>query len=121
MPMVALKEAAGDHIRMLEHVILLGYAREHAVAMVTEFALLVIFFTGAVDPIVANPHAQAEVLVTGEFRGGHAAEDSDVFGGEHCVQDLEGLAGGCGDSIFGHGYKLFLTAKVAPLLSGYVS
>ena len=119
--MVTLKETTGDRVGMLEHVLFLRYAREHTVAFVAKFSLLVVFLTRAVDPVVANPHAQAEVLVTGEFRGGHGAEGVDVLGGKHCVQDLEGLASGGRDGVFIHDSKVYLATKVGPLLSVTVS
>ena len=119
--MVTLKETAGYCVRMLEHVVLLRYAREHAVAFVAEFSLLVVFLARAIDPVVANPHAQTKVLVTGEFRGGHGAECGDVFRGKHGVQDLEGLACGGRDSVFIHDSKVYLATKVGPLLSVTVS
>ena len=119
--MVTFKEAAGNSVRMFEHIFLLRYAREHAVAVVAEFSLLVVFLTRAVDPVVTNPHAQTEVLVTGEFRGGHGAEGVDVLGGKHSVQDLESLACGGRDSVFIHDSKVYLATKVGPLLSVTVS
>ena len=39
-----------------------------------KFPLLLIFLPGTVDPVVADPHAKAEMLPAGEFQGGHAAE-----------------------------------------------
>ena len=119
--MVTFKETAGYCVRMLEHIVLLRYAREHTIAFVAEFSLLIVFFTWTIDPVVANPHTQTEVLVTGEFRGGHSAEGGDVFRGKHCIQDLEGLACGGRDSVFIHDSKDYLATKVGPLLSVTVS
>lgn len=119
--MVSFKEAAGDRVRRNEYVALLGYALKHAIAFAAEFSLLVVSLIAAIDPVVANPHTQAEVLVTGEFRGGHGAEGVDLLGGKLSVQDLKGLACGCRDSVIIHDSKVYLATKVGPLLSVTVS